>query len=609
MTDLMLTLKQAGELTAADSHFADLMQRLDGGDNAALWLAAALASRATGEGHVCLDLGAEAARPLSLEGRVVASLPGLGAWRDALRASAVVGSPGDFRPLILTDDDRLYLQRYWQYEQNLAVALRRRANADSPELDLVRLGEGLARLFARNDGQQPDWQRLAAAVALLKPFSVISGGPGTGKTATVVRLLALLLEQAGDQPLHIALAAPTGKAAARMQEAIRNALQDLPVADGLRERIPAEASTLHRLLGVRPHSLRFRHHRDNPLPLDVLIVDEASMVDLSLMARLVDALPPTARLILLGDRDQLASVEAGAVLAELGQGGERFSPAMQARLENATGMALPAQPGAGIDDCVVQLQRSYRFDEHSGIGHLARAVNAGDGAAAMHWLQAGLADVDWLESPQPLGAELRERVLAGYRPYLEAMRAGESPQAVLAAFERFRVLAALRRGEAGVERLNAAIEAMLTQAGLIRPAGGLAGGHYAGQPLMIRHNDPATRLYNGDVGLLLPDTEAGGELRAFFAEGEGVRRLRPAQLPAHELVYAMTVHKSQGSEFDAVLMVLPPAETPLLTRELLYTGITRARKRVALLGEARAVAQGCSRQVQREGGLGKALRS
>ena len=600
MNELMDALRQSQILSPADIHFADLMRRLDGCDEPLVWLAAALASQAVGEGHVCLDLASRAGTQLELDPPL--ALPALEPWKERLEQSPVVGRPGEFRPLILCDDGRLYLQRYWAYEQDLAQALRERAEDEPEGLDRERLQAGLARLFAHNDDQDTDWQRIAAAVALLKRFAVISGGPGTGKTSTVVRLLALLLEQTGEHPPRIAMAAPTGKAAARMQESIRGALETLPVEESVRQAMPDEARTLHRLLGVRPHSLKFRHHRENPLPVDVLIVDEASMVDISMMARLVDALPPRARLILLGDRDQLASVEAGAVLAELGQGGERFSEAMARDLVEVTGMTIPDAPGEGIDDCVVQLQRSYRFGADSGIGQLARAVNAGNGRAAWEALTGAAADVGWLENPGGPCAAVAEAAVAGYRPYLEAMDRGAPAEEVLAAFEGYRVLTALRRGEAGVERLNACIETGLARAGLIRPRGR----DYPGRPVMISHNDPVTGLYNGDVGLLLPDGE--GALWACFPSSQGVRRLHPAQLPAHESVFAMTVHKSQGSEFASVLFVLPPGDSPLLARELIYTGITRAKKQVMMLGERGALETGCRRRVQRDGGLAEALR-
>jgi exodeoxyribonuclease V alpha subunit len=261
--------------------------------------------------------------------------PPLADWRTALRQSPVVGRPGDYAPLILDDAGRLYLYRYWAYERQLAEDVLRRLADEPSGVDIPRLRAGLDRLFPPAGDAEVDWQRIAAAVAVLKQFCVISGGPGTGKTTTVIRILALLAEQAA-RPLHIALTAPTGKAATRMQEAIRLARDRLPVSPAIREAIPGEAMTIHRLLGYRPGSVRFRHDRDNPLPVDALVVDEASMVDLALMAKLVRALPPRARLILLGDKDQLASVEAGAVLGDICGDSTGFSPAFRERLIEAT---------------------------------------------------------------------------------------------------------------------------------------------------------------------------------------------------------------------------------------------------------------------------------
>lgn len=577
-----------------------------------LLLAAALASHATGEGHVCIDLRAIAGGAvLETPDRPALSAPPLEPWLAALRRSPVVGEPGDFRPLVLDGAGRLYLHRYWDYEREVAEALLERAGAEADGIDETALRAGLDRLFAEAPEVAPDWQRIAAAVAALKRLCVISGGPGTGKTSTVIRILALLLEQAGDRPCHIALAAPTGKAAARMQEAIRRAREALAVDEGIRARIPDRAATLHRLLGARPDSVYFRHDRRNPLPADVVVVDEASMVDLALMAKLMRALRPEARLILLGDKDQLASVEAGAVLGDICGGPGGFSAPFRARLESLTGRRLnsgeegPPAAGEGgpLADSIVLLRHSYRFGADSGIGRLAGAVVAGDAARAGELLRAGVyPDIVWspLQDPTLFGQAAAGRLVEGFGSYLRLLAEGAKPEAVFQAFNRFRILCPHRAGAAGVSTLNPLVAAILDRAGLLEAR------HlwYPGRPVMITRNHYELHLFNGDLGIAMPDPEAGGALRVFFeAEEGGLRRYSPARLPEHETCYALTVHKSQGSEFDEVLLLLPAALSPVLTRELLYTALTRARSRVEIWGPDAVVREATARATRRSSGL------
>jgi len=552
--------------------------------------AAALCCAALGNGDVCLPL-------LRLAGTAPwpeqdFRLPALTPWRRELEASSLVGAPGDFAPLIL-DGERLYLARYHAYEVQLASQLLRRA-ARRPAVDEARLGESLARLFAFNAGAQaPDWQRIAAAQAVRRQLAVISGGPGTGKTTTVVRLLAALLEQPGGERLAIGLAAPTGKAAARMAEAIRNAKAGLPLADELKALLPEEARTLHRLLGSRGDSPAVRHHAANPLPLDVLVVDEASMVDLALMAKLLDALPPTARLILLGDKDQLCAVEAGAVFAELCEG-RGFDAQAAAEIEQLTGQPVPTgTPTSQLGDAVVLLTHSHRFAGDSGIGELARRINAGDAAGTLALLQEARADLIWHAEPPP--NDLQRRLLNGYAPYLAAARTGD-PALAFAAFNAFRVLTAQREGAWGVAGLNEALEAHFRNQPGER--------WYAGRAVMVRQNDYALGLFNGDIGLCL-QTPAG--LRVFFEAETGFRPFAPARLPSHDSAFAMTVHKSQGSEFAQVLLVLPETPSPLLTRSLFYTGITRAKQQVEIWGLPARLLEAVSTRAERAAGLAERL--
>ena len=595
---LLDALERAGRVDRLDAAFSGLLLRL--GDRVSPTAAAlfALASAAATAGQVCVDLSLLAGTRLDGD-RAWPDLPTL---EGALTASGVVGRPGEQAPLVLDRGHRLYLFRYWRYESELADWLRRRA-ADEPAIDEAALRRGLARHFPAEAPSRPDWQRVAAAVAVMRRLCVISGGPGTGKTTTVARILALLLEQPAERPLRIALAAPTGKAAGRLQAAIAGATASLDLPKAVREGIPAEASTLHRLLGVIPGAMGFRHHRDNPLPCDLVVVDEASMIDVAMMYRLTDALAPDARLLLLGDRDQLASVEAGAVLADICSGTGRLSPAFRARVAAVTGESLPdASPGqrAPLGDAVVVLTHSYRFSEASGVGALAAAVNRGDAPGAARLVASD--DCPDL-SAVPDREAFAQRAVEGYRPFLEAVRDGAPPAELFDRFERFRVLCALRGGPWGVDEVNRAVEAALERAGLLRRVRG----GYPGMPLMVTRNDYNLGLFNGDIGLLLP--EPGGALMACFpGRGGGPYRwLRPARLENHETVFAMTVHKSQGSEYDDVLLVLPEQDAPVLTRELLYTAVTRARQGFALCAPPAILETTARRRTHRSSGLRDAL--
>lgn len=591
-------MNEALDYREIDNTFADFLCRLaTGGIDELRPLAMAL-SRGTGDGHICLHL--DEAVPAMEVSSTAASL----------RKTGVVGEPGDHTPLILDKENRLYLYRYWAYERELAEALRTMA-ADRPaELDKERVREGLSRLFGSAADAGPDWQKIAAAAALWSRLCVISGGPGTGKTTTVVKILALLLEQSGGDRLRLALAAPTGKAAARLRESIRHAKGKLRDATAVCDRIPDAVATVHRLLGVIQGSCRFRHDRDNPLPFDVLVVDEASMVALPLMAKLVRALPDNAKLVLLGDRDQLASVEPGAVLGDISTTGiaPRFSPAFRDYLAAVAGCVPPGDASGNdlpvLADSLVVLRRNYRFGAGSSIGIVSRAINEGDRDAVVAALE-GSAEGTVVRRDTPghefLQAALQNSVMDGYREYLAH---GESPAAALAAFDRFRVLCAVRRGRYGVVELNRAVETLLAAHRLIVPDTTW----YRGRPVMVTANDYTMRLFNGDVGIALPDPEHGGALAVFFpAEDGGVRRVSPLRLPSHETAFAMTIHKSQGSEFERVLLVIPLVDSQVLTRELLYTGITRARNSVDLWCGNDLLATAVDRCIERRSGLRRAL--
>jgi exodeoxyribonuclease V alpha subunit len=600
-------LVAAGALRPLDLHFGRWMGELAGGASDEVLLGACLASAGVGAGDVCVDLARYAGGVALPEGGVRA--PGLAEWRAALRASPVVGRPGDPTPLVLDDRDRLYLARYWWLEQRLAAAVRARATGGAPGVDRGRLREGLARLFPSSPGET-DWQAVAAALAVLRRLTVISGGPGTGKTRTVTAVLALLAGQGLPARPRIALAAPTGKAAARLAQSVREVASALPLTEAERGALPREASTLHRLLGAVPGRVGFRHDAGNPLHLDALVVDEASMVDLPLMARLVDALPGEARLVLLGDRDQLASVEAGAVLGDLC--GLALPGAYSRDARQALGEVLATPPpdssgggsGAGPDlgDSVVLLRRSYRFRAEGGIGSLAARVNAGDADGVLEVLRSGGGGELVFETPGEgeRAARLEAVAVPEYRAVLEA----PGPEEALARLGQFRVLCAVRDGPWGVGAMNTLVERALVRAGFLE----VGERDYPGRPVLVTRNDYGLELFNGDVGVLWPDVAAGGRLRAWFERpGGGLRPVLPARLPPHETAFAMTVHKSQGSELDRVLLVLPDRPSPVLTRELVYTAITRARRHVTVWAVEGVLAGAARERVRRTSGLRDAL--
>jgi len=612
MTATVESLAAAGALSLLDVHLASTLGRLGGETRAEVLLAVALASQHVASGNVCVDLRA----PITPEpggASAPAALPPSATWIDAVRSSPLVSDgSGPERPLVLDGDGRLYLRRHWEHERALGDRLHARAGACADALDSRCFREGLDRLLPRAPGiAGPDWQRVAAYVGLRRRLCVITGGPGTGKTTTVVRIVALRIEQslaAGALPPRIMLAAPTGKAAARLTEAIRRVRSALPCAPAVLAALPDEARTIHRVLGASPAGRRrFRHDAANPLRTDLLIVDEASMVDLALMARVVAALPDTASLILLGDKDQLASVEAGAVLADLCQGDGRGtrSPAFTAEVVAATGEPLPAAgPAAtpGIRDCIVELTHSHRYAAHGDIGALALAIRAGDAERVLALLDAPEHPSVSRVTPgtSAMLARLRDVVLDGYGPYLRA--AGGLKR--LAALDRFRILSALRQGPEGVAALNLETERLLA---VVHPLA-LRETFYAGRPVMVTRNDYQLGVFNGDVGTIA-DTAPGDPTRlAIFAAPDGGGRiLSPARLPPCETAFALTVHKSQGSEFDSVLLVLPRRPAAAVSRELLYTGVSRARAAVTIVAGAEVVRQAVRTPVRRLSGLGRRL--
>lgn len=609
---LLRTFNQAGVLSAADVHVARRLCALAGERDDDVGLAVALAVRAPRLGHVHVDL-ARIQGTAAVDGDEPVDLaalpwPEASAWVAGVAASALVaaehagaagageptGSDADagtpVRPLRLRDS-WLYLDRYWAEELAVAAALLRRASSPITVPDASVLAEGLARLFTGGAG---DRQRAAASAAVTERLAVVAGGPGTGKTTTVARIVALLAEQsvASGRPLPlIALAAPTGKAAARLQEAVRSEAAGLDVADPIRAQLlELPATTLHRLLGWRPGSnSRFRHDRRRRLAHDVVIVDETSMVSLSLMARLIEALREDARLVLVGDPGQLASIEAGAVLGDIvGPAGDEPEP---------PGAEPAGRARGGFGAGIVVLDRVHRFG--GGIAELASAIHDGDAGAVIARLRSGREDVQWIEvdvAQETALDPVRTGALASARAVIDAARAGDAA-AALEALGGFRILCAHRRGPYGVTSWTARMERWLEA-----ERTGLATTErwYVGRPLLVTENDYELGLHNGDTGVIVAGEQ---RVQAAFARGGAALAFSPSRLGAVDTVYAMTIHKSQGSEFQAAAVLLPEPGSRLLTRELLYTAATRARRRLIIAGSEAAIRGAVERPVARASGL------
>jgi exodeoxyribonuclease V alpha subunit len=603
-TGLLREFNEIGLLSPADVHVANRIARLVGEEREAVRLAVALAARGPRLGHVFVDL-ATIAQTAAVESEEPVDLstlpwPETAEWVASVRASALVAlddDPRDDRPLRMAGS-RLYLDRYWREERRVAEDLQELAAGTPADVggDAAAAAGAVGRLFT---AASDDRQRQAAEAVLAHCIAVIAGGPGTGKTTTVARIVALLAEEAAAQgrrrPL-VALAAPTGKAAARLQEAVHEEAARLTVGEETRALLLGLlGSTLHRLLGRRPDSYsRFAHDRENRLPHDVVIVDETSMVSLSLMARLVEAVRVGARLILVGDPGQLRSIEAGVVLGDI------------VGTTTADESAVTVQRGGRLAEGIVVLERVHRYG--TGIAHLAEAIRTGDADAAIEALrQPDRDEIAWLAvdgEHADADAELRpvkESALAAGAAVLEAARAGAVADA-LDALVRFRLLCAHRRGPHGVSTWTTRIQGWLADEfdGL-----DVEQRDYVGRPLLITENDYELGLYNGDTGVIVEASP--GARRAAFERGASILEYTPTRLSAVETVYAMTIHKSQGSQFDVAAVLLPPPGSRILTRELLYTAATRARRRLILVGTEETIRAAVERPVARASGLGRRL--
>ncbi len=608
--NLLTALTKTQALRPLDHALAQSLRRLDPNTPDEVLAAAALASLAIAQGHAGFD-------PTQPKRLIEANLPWpeSQAWIAQLQASRWVATPDDDsleaeQAPLAWEHGLLYLRRYREYERRLAAGLQRIGAAQLDQADTAALAPLFAQLF--DETATTNHQARAAALALRHALLLITGGPGTGKTTTIARLLVLLAAQAnaaGHPPPRVALAAPTGRAAERMAESLRNVVQKLPqlgVEATLCAQLPTTGTTLHRLLGVIPDSPRFRHHADNPLPFDVVVVDEASMIDLPLMTKLVEAIATGTRLVLLGDPDQLPSVEAGDVLGAIlraAGNGNGITPGDAEALHPLLG-ELPAESITTTPTTFagtrIHLHRGYRQSDALQLAPLAAAMREGDATRTLQLLRSGeLPGVHFHEDEgDPLHA-WREPL----QRYWDALAAAQTPAQALVLANNLRLLTAVREGPQGARNLNARIEELL---GGATPRGGEPA-HFHGRLLLITENSYRHRLFNGDVGICLND---GTRTTTAWFPGDDPatpRPFHPAALPAHESAFAMTVHKAQGSEFDEVWLQLPHRDNRVLSRELLYTGITRARHALHLAGSAAVIEAALSRYASRLSGLAQRL--
>ena len=594
-------------------HFADFIERMNGKSAPELYLAALLVSDVIAGGHICLNLASHEKQTFQVGEKESIISPAIDAWERVLRLSPVVGRPGEFRPLILDETHRLYTYRYWNYENKVADRIREMAGTmipPSPLFNPETCHALMERLFPESispDGHASG-QIIAAFIALTRHLCLISGSPGTGKTTAVARILAFLLESSDNtKSFRIALVAPTAKAAIRLEESISKIKQVLRCPEWVKTLIPEQSWTIHRLLGASADGTSYRYGEKNPLPYDIVVVDEASMVDLPLMSHLLEAIPYSSRLILLGDPHQLSSIEAGAVLGDIMGSGEKnqYSQAFLNMFRDYAGIGTlsPDETKRSfMTDSMVELTRNYRIRDESILGRFKKSVMMGDANEAVQLLESGGEALTWTEIPDPhaLKSYVKTEIGRYLNKYLRNVLKYSDIDEVFLHFDAFRVLCALRGGLFGTIHLNRLLEDCMKE---------MSGDHpipsfYPGKALMVTNNDYALQLFNGDIGLALADDKAKEHYSVCFREPKGTfRKLSPYTLPEHETAFAMTVHKSQGSEYDRVFLFLPDSDNPILNRELIYTGITRARFNLTVCSRKEILTRAISRKMERYSGL------
>ena len=559
-------LAQNPVFNALDMRVARLLAQSCGKNAASVELVVSLTSYLLRQRHICLDLKSDP------PGEVEPLFPN-GLW-DSLpeilsQCPVVSGEEQPDQPLILSHTGKLYFHRYWHYEKELLRAVIDRCSGPSRGGSVARSGDVGQSGFTLTGEQQR-----AVATAMRSPLTLITGGPGTGKTATIASLILYSLPDLEDGESAIALAAPTGKAAQRIQQSLEKGL----MAMGVKRSLKIQATTVHRLLGYKPLSSQFKHDKENPFPFDLVIVDEASMLDLPLFAKLIQAVAPEARLVLLGDRHQLSSVEAGSIFGDLVEAGRSYGP---------------------LHDRMIELRHNFRFAQDSHLNSLCQSVKMGEVERAARLVQVDNSEIHFMPLPAPRGLKsVLEKTLLDHYAQLHSE---ENPLAALRRLERRCLLSPVRKGPYGVEELNRSIESLLTQ----RYATQRQEGHYHGKPILITKNSYDLNLFNGDLGVILADPNQPDQLHAWFysEDRSDVRRVSIPTLPTFESAYALTVHKSQGSEYQKVYLILPQEDAPILTRELLYTALSRSRNTVHIWANLPVLKSGVGRRTQRSSGI------
>jgi exodeoxyribonuclease V alpha subunit len=603
MKEILNKLLENRQITEMNIRFAEFIAGLCKNKDSTFFFLMVLISSWTEKGHICLDLDNLSDEDIrSIIDTAGITLPQIEKIKAILNSSSCIGRPGETAPLIL-DENRLYFERFYSSEKELInrINLRIKKNIKFSEKTEKEIAGVLKGLFPVTN--EIDWQAVAALTSLLKYFTVISGGPGTGKTTTVIKILILLIElnskgllHSPDKPLNIVLCAPTGKAAARLIEAIENSKKKINYSEEILALVPDEGYTIHRLLNNLSDK--------NNTPPDVIIIDEASMVDLSILARLLSSIPDLTRVILLGDKDQLASVEAGAVLGDICSGISeyKYSEAFYRNIGKFLKINIKAENNnqPDIRDSIVLLNKNYRFKGN--LYSLSIAVNSGDTAKAFNILKSSNSEISWIDPEKnTMYRTILQKNLLGL--YMEYIKETDIEKA-FNIFDSFRVLCALRRGPFGVVTTNNWIEQILKNQGLINPYRRF----YNNRPVLITKNDYNTGLLNGDIGIIRKDKKAEDNLYAFFKDGSGsFKKISPYKLPEHETVYSMTVHKSQGSEFEKVILILPDKPGPIITRELIYTGITRTKSDIQIISRESVLKYGISNFTKRTSGIYRAL--
>lgn len=581
-------MKQPATITFEpfDHYFGEFINSQSNSPCQAVYCAAALASNLLREGHIWCNLSEFAGKtyiPLN-NTETVAQFPELKSWLEELSHASVTGISGEFKPLIL-ENESICLYRYWNYERQAAEMIKKIASYEHERFPESEIQRCMQSISGESKLDQHQYDAIIAAVH--NSFTVITGGPGTGKTTTVARIVAVLKQLYAERPCRIALAAPTGKAAMRLGESLQHALSTLALANADKDRIQIEPQTIHRLLGTIPGSIYFRHNRQHPLPFDLVIIDEASMVDISLMAKLLEAIPPGCRLILLGDKDQLASVEAGSVLADICKIPDLpLNPDTFKTPDNSRRSPIS----------LVTLTKSFRFQKDSGIGQLAESINSGSVESALAaFNRSNQCQFKIVADIKSLYRELNLQA----KQWLEQLTSAKEPQKALDLINEFRILTTLRHGMWGAESINDIMKETCRSVAYRHEQSLL----FDGMPIMVTSNDYRNDLFNGDTGVIF---RQASHFYAYFRDrSDSVRSIALRSLSSWEPSFAITVHKSQGSEFAHTLFVLPPIDTPLLSRELIYTAVTRSRTSISILGSEPVLKAGIARTTKRSSGLKK----